>query len=754
MAEDGLNESLQGTTSALAAIDRLVTKITGGLERAATASRRLTTNLNSANTRFSGGMGGGFGGGVTPTSNLGQGGGGNSLADGLGKFGGVMQGLGQVAQGIGQMGSGFATAMPNVQNTLQYSSSYYGASVGAGMGTGMAQRKMMQAATFGAISAGGGMTSVGADARVAGQLAAAGMNFSASANSTYMQTVNTASTLARYLNIPVEEAAKSVEGMTNAAGSSNMLRNYGIFTSDLGTGKEKTMPQIFEELRGRLQMRASTGERTQQSFRKGALGVVYNQLSAQYGGQTADLFKQYMVDSAAGKSTNWLDDKSLGTDNPLNSQYQLNASETKQMGKAEEQYIQGQKNAVPAVTALNDAFGDLAGTVGNLNAMFQTLSGAASVQGLTQIISGGFNTLMGVGNTAAAAGGVGGESRRSSSMNVFAGGTTRGSFAGIGGDSRSSTAVGATSTSSSQSFTSPVSGGKVSARLGQKGQYWDKEVGHRGTDFVAPQGTAVKSIGDGKVTSCPTGGELGNQVKITHSNGFVSHYCHLSTVSVKVGDTVTQGKQIGAAGNTGTNSHGAHLHFVLYDSSGSSVDPFNYITGLTDASGATSTTSSSGADGVSSTVGASSTTDVPVDTGSYAGVSDLISASSYGSISAGNNSTSAALGASSPAASKTPEAINGSTFGGSGSGYKTNAPSAKTGVDYVPQDSTYNLHQGEAVLTAEENAERRAGGRKSGTNVTINVTVQRASEDEARRMVTLMKDLISQDKTIAKIGGM
>jgi uncharacterized protein YkwD len=125
-----------------------------------------------------------------------------------------------------------------------------------------------------------------------------------------------------------------------------------------------------------------------------------------------------------------------------------------------------------------------------------------------------------------------------------------------------------------------------------------------------------------------------------------------------------------------------------------------------------------------------------------------------GQITAGNNSTSSAIGASSPAASKTPEAINGSTFGGGGKGYKTNAPSAKTGVDYVPQDSTYNLHQGEAVLTAEENAERRSGGRKGGANVTINVTVQRASEEEARRMVTLMKDLISQDKAIAKIGGM
>jgi len=60
---------------------------------------------------------------------------------------------------------------------------------------------------------------------------------------------------------------------------------------------------------------------------------------------------------------------------------------------------------------------------------------------------------------------------------------------------------------------------------------------------------------------------LGNYVIIDHRNGEFSLYAHMSqnTLTVKIGDAVTQGQVIGKVGNT-SNSDFPHLHFQLMDS--------------------------------------------------------------------------------------------------------------------------------------------------------------------------------------------
>lgn len=60
---------------------------------------------------------------------------------------------------------------------------------------------------------------------------------------------------------------------------------------------------------------------------------------------------------------------------------------------------------------------------------------------------------------------------------------------------------------------------------------------------------------------------LGNYVIIDHLNGEFSLYAHMSegTVTVAIGDHVTQGQVIGKVGNT-SNSDFPHLHFHLMDS--------------------------------------------------------------------------------------------------------------------------------------------------------------------------------------------
>ncbi len=85
---------------------------------------------------------------------------------------------------------------------------------------------------------------------------------------------------------------------------------------------------------------------------------------------------------------------------------------------------------------------------------------------------------------------------------------------------------------------------------------------HLGTDYGAPEGTPVQSIGDGRVIFAGPKGEDGNLVKIQHSNGYVSYYMHLSRILVHDGQHVAQGDRIGLVGMTGLAT-GPHLDFRL-----------------------------------------------------------------------------------------------------------------------------------------------------------------------------------------------
>lgn len=67
-------------------------------------------------------------------------------------------------------------------------------------------------------------------------------------------------------------------------------------------------------------------------------------------------------------------------------------------------------------------------------------------------------------------------------------------------------------------------------------------------------------------------------VAIDHGNGYVTMYCHLSAVLVKVGDVVGPQWQIGTSGSTGSAS-GPHLHFTVFQMpSWQPTDPFGWQT--------------------------------------------------------------------------------------------------------------------------------------------------------------------------------
>jgi murein DD-endopeptidase MepM/ murein hydrolase activator NlpD len=85
---------------------------------------------------------------------------------------------------------------------------------------------------------------------------------------------------------------------------------------------------------------------------------------------------------------------------------------------------------------------------------------------------------------------------------------------------------------------------------------------HLGTDYGAPIGTPVQTIGSGRVIFAGRKGGDGNMVHIAHSNGYETMYLHLSKIFVHAGEHVEIGKTIGLVGMTGLAT-GPHLDFRI-----------------------------------------------------------------------------------------------------------------------------------------------------------------------------------------------
>jgi murein DD-endopeptidase MepM/ murein hydrolase activator NlpD len=85
---------------------------------------------------------------------------------------------------------------------------------------------------------------------------------------------------------------------------------------------------------------------------------------------------------------------------------------------------------------------------------------------------------------------------------------------------------------------------------------------HLGTDYGAPAGTPVQTIGSGRVEFAGSKGGDGNMVKIAHAQGYETMYLHLSHIFVRQGEHVAIGKTIGLVGRTGLAT-GPHLDFRI-----------------------------------------------------------------------------------------------------------------------------------------------------------------------------------------------
>lgn len=100
---------------------------------------------------------------------------------------------------------------------------------------------------------------------------------------------------------------------------------------------------------------------------------------------------------------------------------------------------------------------------------------------------------------------------------------------------------------------------------------------HSGLDIAAGGGNAVIAVCDGVVTTAKWHYSYGNYVVIYHGDGTSSLYAHMmnNSLTVKVGDKVKRGQQIGKVGSTG-DSTGNHLHFSVLVN-GSYLNPDDYL---------------------------------------------------------------------------------------------------------------------------------------------------------------------------------
>ncbi len=98
---------------------------------------------------------------------------------------------------------------------------------------------------------------------------------------------------------------------------------------------------------------------------------------------------------------------------------------------------------------------------------------------------------------------------------------------------------------------------------------------HRGLDFRGGYGAPILAAADGRVSYVGYKSGYGRVVEITHGNGMMTRYAHMSRQLARAGQEVTAGEQIGKIGSTG-RSTGPHLHFEVHIN-GRQVNPRPFL---------------------------------------------------------------------------------------------------------------------------------------------------------------------------------
>ncbi|MCX2178943.1 M23 family metallopeptidase [Streptomyces sp. SKN60] len=125
------------------------------------------------------------------------------------------------------------------------------------------------------------------------------------------------------------------------------------------------------------------------------------------------------------------------------------------------------------------------------------------------------------------------------------------------------------------SYALPTSSYTLTSTFGQAGSMWSSGY-HTGLDFAAPTGTPVKAVHGATVKSAGWSGAYGYRIVLELEDGTEVWYCHLSSMTVGVGQSVGTGETIGRVGATG-NVTGPHLHLEVHTPSGTGIDPMGWL---------------------------------------------------------------------------------------------------------------------------------------------------------------------------------
>ena len=98
---------------------------------------------------------------------------------------------------------------------------------------------------------------------------------------------------------------------------------------------------------------------------------------------------------------------------------------------------------------------------------------------------------------------------------------------------------------------------------------------HTGLDLHGETGDPVRATADGTVTAAGWSGGYGRVVDVDHGNGLSTRYGHLSSIAVRVGQSIKTGQIIGKVGSTG-RSTGPHLHYETR-LKGEAIDPQKFL---------------------------------------------------------------------------------------------------------------------------------------------------------------------------------
>jgi murein DD-endopeptidase MepM/ murein hydrolase activator NlpD len=122
----------------------------------------------------------------------------------------------------------------------------------------------------------------------------------------------------------------------------------------------------------------------------------------------------------------------------------------------------------------------------------------------------------------------------------------------------------------------PADSGEITSGFGYRADpFTGGGAFHPGLDFRGAFGAPIHAAADGTVSFVGQIRGYGNVVEVSHGNGLLTRYAHMSKTMAKVGQRVAAGVVIGAIGSTG-RATGPHLHFAVRKH-GSVVNPRPFL---------------------------------------------------------------------------------------------------------------------------------------------------------------------------------